>query len=168
MKLRGLALSLALAGVFLLTGCREKTMPPQVAQIIRSTVESETLPATIKEQKERARAWDEMRRFYQKRQYQPAWSDVKGPRPQAEQLAQAVASVAATEGLDPQRYQSERLAGLLSQVKEDKSLDSPEAQRRLADLDVEMTFVYLTLAAHTAIGRVQPETLRIHWENQSR
>jgi murein L,D-transpeptidase YcbB/YkuD len=159
---------LALAGIFLLTGCHEKTMPPQVAQIIRSTVESEILPASIKEQKERARAWDEMRRFYQKRQYQPAWSDVKGPRPQAEQLAQAVASVAATEGLDPRRYQSERLAGLLSQMKEDKSLDSPEAQRRLADLDVEMTFVYLTLAAHTAIGRVQPETLRIHWENQSR
>ncbi|MEA2563464.1 MAG: L,D-transpeptidase YcbB [Acidobacteriota bacterium] len=168
MKLRALPLSLALAGIFLLTGCHEKTMPPQVAQIIRSTVESEILPASIKEQKERARAWDEMRRFYQKRQYQPAWSDVKGPRPQAEQLAQAVASVAATEGLDPRRYQSERLAGLLSQMKEDKSLDSPEAQRRLADLDVEMTFVYLTLAAHTAIGRVQPETLRIHWENQSR
>jgi L,D-transpeptidase YcbB len=171
MKLRVLGLSLALAGIFLLTaltGCREKTMPPQVAQIIRSTVESETLPATIKEQKERARAWEEMRRFYQKRQYQPAWSDVNGPRPQAEQLAQAVGSVAATEGLDPRRYQSERLASLLSQMKEDKSLESPEAQRRLADLDVEMTFVYLTLAAHTAIGRVQPETLRVHWENQSR
>jgi murein L,D-transpeptidase YcbB/YkuD len=168
MKLRALPLSLALAGIFLLTGCREKTMPPQVAQIIRSTVESETLPASIKDQKERARAWEEMRRFYQKRQYQPAWSDVKGPHPQAEQLAQAVGSVAASEGLDPRRYQSERLAGLLSQVKQDESLESPEAQRRLADLDVEMTFVYLTLAAHTAIGRVQPETLRIHWEDQSR
>jgi len=168
MKLRALPLSLALAGVFLLTGCREKTMPPQVAMIIRSTVESETLPATIKEQKERARAWEEMRRFYKKRQYQPAWSDVNGPRPQAEQLAQAVGSVAATEGLDPRRYHSERLAGLLSQMKEDKSLESAEAQRRLADLDVEMTFVYLTLAAHAAIGRVQPETLRIHWEDQSR
>jgi murein L,D-transpeptidase YcbB/YkuD len=168
MKLRALPLSLVLAGVFLLTGCREKTMPPEVAQIIRSTVESETLPASIKEQKERARAWDEMRRFYQKRQYQPAWADVNGPRPHAEQLAQAVGSVAAAEGLDPRRYQSERLASLLSQMKEDESLESPEAQRRLADLDVEMTFIYLTLAAHTAIGRVQPETLRIHWEDQSR
>lgn len=168
MKLRALPLSLILAGVFLLTGCREKTMPPEVAGIIRSTVESETLPASIKEQKERARAWDEMRRFYQKRQYQPAWSGVDGPRPQAEQLVQAVASVAAAEGLDPRRYQSDRLATLLDQVKEDESLESPEAQRRLADLDVEMTFLYLTLAAHTAIGRVQPETLRVHWEDQSR
>jgi murein L,D-transpeptidase YcbB/YkuD len=109
-----------------------------------------------------------MRHFYQKRQYQPAWSDVKGPHPQAEQLVETLTSLPVTEGLDPRRYQGERLAGLLSQVKEDKSLESPEAQRRLADLDVEMTFVYLTLAAHTAIGRVQPETLRIHWEDQSR
>jgi hypothetical protein len=133
MKLRALPLSLVLAGVFLLTGCREKTMPPQVAMIIRSTVESETLPASIKEQKERARAWEEMRRFYQKRQYQPAWSDVNGPRPQAEQLAQAIGSVAAAEGLDPRRYQSGQLAGILSQMKEDKSLESPEAQRRLKE-----------------------------------
>lgn len=168
MKLRALPLSLVLAGVFLLTGCREKTMPPEVAGIIRSTVESETLPASIKEQKERARAWEEMRRFYQKRQYQPAWSDVDGPRPHAEQLVQSIAAVAAAEGLDPRRYQSERLAGLLGQVKEQESLESPEAQRRLADLDVEMTFIYLMLAAHTAIGRVQPETLRMHWEDQSR
>ncbi|HEX5715269.1 MAG TPA: L,D-transpeptidase family protein [Thermoanaerobaculia bacterium] len=171
MKLRIFPLALTLAGVFLLTGCREeKIMPPEVAMIIRSTVETETLPASIKDQKERARAWDEMRRFYQKRQYQPAWSDVNGPRPQAEQLAQAIGSVAATEGLDPRRYRSQQLAGILSQMKEDKdwSLESPEAQRRLADLDVEMTFIYLTLAAHTAIGRVQPETLRIHWEDQSR
>ena len=168
MRLRVLPLSLALAGVFLLTGCREKVMPPEVAAIIRSTVESETLPASLKDQKERARAWEELRRFYQKRQYQPAWTEVKGPRPHAEQLVQSLASVAAAEGLDPRRYQSERLAALLTQVKEQESLESPEAQRRVADLDVELTFMYLTLAAHTAIGRVQPETLRVHWENQSR
>ena len=168
MKLRVLPLSLVLAGVFLLTGCREKVMPPEVAAIIRSTVESETLPASLKEQKERARAWEELRRFYQKRQYQPAWTEVKGPRPHAEQLVQSMTSVAASEGLDPRRYPSERLAALLGQVKEEKSLETPEAQRRLADLDVELTFIYLTLAAHTAIGRVQPETLRGHWEDQSR
>src|SRR5689334_18593516 len=106
MKLRALPLSLALAGVFLLTGCREKPMPPEVAGIIRSTVESETLPASLKDQKERARSWGEMRTFYRKRQYQPAWSRVDGPLPQAEQLLQAIPAFAAAEGLDPRRYQS--------------------------------------------------------------
>ena len=168
MKLRVLPVSLILAAAFVLTGCREKEMPPQVAQIIRSTVEAETLPASIKEQKERARAWEEMRRFYRQRQFQPAWSNVDGPLPQAAKLVESIPAVAAAEGLDPRRYPAESMAALLKQVEEQKSLESPEAQRRLADLDVELTYLYLTLAAHTAIGRVQPETLRIHWEDQSR
>lgn len=168
MKLRVLPLSLVLAGVFLLTGCRDKPMPPQVAGLIRSTAEAETLPASIRDRKESARAWEAMRRFYRQRAYQPAWSTVEGPLPQAEQFLQAASQVAAAEGLDPHRYQSGRLAGLVSQVAQQESLESPDAQRRLADLDVELTFIYLTLAAHTAIGRIQPETLRISWESQAR
>lgn len=168
MKLPVVPMSLILAAAFVLTGCREKEMPPQVSQIIRSTVEAETLPASIQEQKERARAWEEMRRFYRQRQFQPAWSKVDGPLPHAEQLVQSIPAVAAAEGLDPRRYPADNLAALLKQVEEQRSLESPEAQRRMADLDVELTFLYLTLAAHTAVGRVQPETLRIDWEDQSR
>lgn len=168
MKLRVLPVSLILAAGFVLTGCREKEMPPQVSQIIRSTVEAETLPASIKEQKERARAWEEMRRFYGQRQFQPAWSNVDGPLPHAGKLVESIPAVAAREGLDPRRYPTESLTALLKQVDEQESLESPEAQRRLADLDVELTYLYLTLAAHTAVGRIQPETLRIHWEDQTR
>ena len=167
MKLRVLPLSLVLAGVFLLTGCRPKEMPPEVAQIIRSSVETQTLPASIKDQKERARAWEEMRHFYQKRQYQPAWSTVDGPGPHGEELVRVIGSLSA-EGLDPAQYQGERLASLLKAAKEEKSLESPEAQRRLADLDVELTYIYLTLAANESVGRVQPETLRIQWDSQPR
>jgi murein L,D-transpeptidase YcbB/YkuD len=72
------------------------------------------------------------------------------------------------DGLDPSEYQGQRLASLLKAVQEDESLESPEAQRRLADLDVELTYTYLTLAANEAIGRVQPETLRIQWDSQPR
>jgi murein L,D-transpeptidase YcbB/YkuD len=168
MKLRILPLSLVLAGVFLLTGCRKETMPPQVAQVIRSTVESETLPASIKEQKERTRAWDELRRFYQKRQYQPAWSGVDGPGAHAGELVRAIDRLATADGLNPRRYQAGRLAELAKAVQQDESLESPEAQRRLADLDVELSYTYLTLAANEATGRVQPETLRMHWDSQPR
>jgi murein L,D-transpeptidase YcbB/YkuD len=167
MKLPVLPFSLVLAGVFLLTGCRQETMPPQVSQILRSTVETETLPASIKGQKERARSWDELRQFYRKRQYQPAWSGVDGPGPHAEELVRAIGSLS-VDGLDPRLYPSNRLAALAKAAQEDKSLDSPEAQRRLADLDAELTFTYLSLATNEAIGRIQPETLRIQWDSQPR
>jgi murein L,D-transpeptidase YcbB/YkuD len=170
LQIRVLPFSLALAGVLLLTGCRQETMPPAVGQTIRATVESEILPASIKSQKERTLAWEEMRHFYQKRQYQPAWSGVDGPGPHAGELIRAVDGVSA-DGLDPARYQGgsgERLAALLEAGKGDKSLASPAAQRRLADLDVELTFLYLTLAANEATGRVQPETMHIEWDSQPR
>jgi murein L,D-transpeptidase YcbB/YkuD len=167
MKLRVLPFALVLAGVFLLTGCRRETMPPQVAGIIRASVEAPTLPASIKGQKERARAWEEMRHFYQKRGYEPAWSTIDGPGAHAEELVRAIGTLPA-DGLNPVQYQNGRLASLIKAVKEDKALDSPEAQRRLADLDVELTYVYLTLAANESIGRVQPETLRIQWDSQPR
>jgi L,D-transpeptidase YcbB len=167
MKLRVLPLSLVLAGVFLLTGCREKTLPPEVATIIRSSVETQTLPASIKSQKERARAWEELRHFYQKRGYQPAWSTIGGPGAHAEELVRVIGTLSA-DGLDPSEYQGVRLAALLQAAKEDKSLESPDAQRRLADLDVELTYIYLTLAANEATGRVQPETLRTQWDSQPR
>jgi murein L,D-transpeptidase YcbB/YkuD len=167
MKIRVLPFALVLAAVFLVTGCRPKTLPPEVAGIIRSSVEAPTLPASIKNQKERARAWEELRHFYQKRQYQPAWSTIDGPGPHAEELVRAIGTLS-VDGLEPAQYQGQRLASVLQAMKEDKSLESPEAQRRLADVDVELTYIYLTLAANESVGRVQPETLRIQWDGQPR
>ncbi len=161
----------ALTGVVLLTGfatgCRRE-LPPEIPQIISKSVEAEALPASIQAQKERVRAWEEMRHFYRKRQFQPAWSDVKGPGPHAAELIGTIDALAAADGLDPRRYQAERLTSLVEAAKADKSLKSPDAQRRLADLDVELTYTYLTLAAHAATGRLQPETMRIDWDSQPR
>src|SRR5688500_1780059 len=90
-------LVLALGGTM---ACRNREIPPEVSQIIKSTVEAKTLPASISDEKERARAWDEMRRFYNKRQYGPAWVTNQGLRPQAQELLQAIDGTVA-EGLEP-------------------------------------------------------------------
>ena len=63
-----------------LAGCRQREIPPQVGQMIQSTVKAETVPASIRDQKERARAWSEMRHFYETRQFQPAWLTAQGLR----------------------------------------------------------------------------------------
>lgn len=157
-----LVLVLALSGA-----CRSREIPPEVSQIIKSTVETQTLPASIKDEKERARAWDEMRRFYNKRQYSPAWVTNQGLRPQAEELLQAIDGTVA-EGLEPGRYQRDQLAALVKEIEETRSYDDPEAQRRLAYADMHLTYSYLTLAAHVATGRQQPGTLRIDWYTKPR
>ncbi|HSN89489.1 MAG TPA: hypothetical protein VL025_22180, partial [Thermoanaerobaculia bacterium] len=132
-------LAAASLSILVLAGCSSKReIPPEVSQIIQSTVAPEAVPASIRDQKEHARAWKEMQAFYQKRQFQPAWVTEKGFRPQAQELLQAIDG-AAGEGLDPKRYQRDRLASLIQEVEETKSWDDPEAQRRLAYTDLHLT-----------------------------
>lgn len=149
-------------------GCKEKEMPPAVSRMIQATVESKTLPASIRDQKEHARAWEEMRRFYEKRQFQPAWLTTGGPRPQSEELIAAIDSLA-NEGLDPRRYQKARLESLLRELQEDdRSLEDSATQRLLAHADMHLTYTFLTMATHLATGRQQPGTLRIDWYTKPR
>ncbi|HKI04006.1 MAG TPA: L,D-transpeptidase family protein [Thermoanaerobaculia bacterium] len=154
----------------LAAGCNkvgDQPLPPQVAQLLRETVEIKALPASLKQQKELQKAWGEMHGFYEKRGFQPVWSNSKGPRPQAEELIQAIPPLGA-DGLDIRRYQPARLDAMLKEVKETKDLDDPQAQRRLVDLDVELTYTYLSLASHLATGRLQPEKLRVEWYTKPR
>ena len=138
-----------------------------MGQIIQATVKAETVPASIKDEKERARAWGEMRQFYQKRQFQPAWITAKGPRPQTAELLQAI-DASAADGLDPRRYQKEHLASLIHEIEQTEAWDDPNAQRLLAYTDMHLTYTFLTLAAHTATGRQQPDQLRIDWYTKPR
>ena len=87
-------------------GCGQDTpepLPPQVAQLIRRPLETETLPASLRDQKERKVAWEDMQPFLQAAPPQPAWSDAEGPRPHAESWSRRSTPGAASEGLDPRR-----------------------------------------------------------------
>jgi murein L,D-transpeptidase YcbB/YkuD len=163
---KNLSILLTLGIASLALACnRNEPLPPAVPQLVKETVEAQTLPASVRDQKERVRAWEEMRGFYQKRQFQPAWSGPKGPLPQAGELIQALGALAA-EGIDPSRYQLAELEALsrgVAEIAKEESFDDPQAQRRLVDLDVELTYAFLTAASHLATGRLQPEKLRVDW-----
>lgn len=148
--------------------CRgDEPMPPAVSQILRQTVAVQTLPASLEDQKEQVRAWEEMRRFYAARQFQPAWSDTRGPLPQARELLAAMDQLEA-HGIDPRRYHKRELTALMPEKGWEDLQDDPREQRRLADLDAQLTFTFLTMAAHTAVGRLQPDTVRTDWYTQPR
>ena len=151
-----------------LAGCnRNQSLPPEVSQLLRQTVEVKALPASLKDQKELQKAWTELGSFYGKRGYQPVWFTPAGLRPQAAELIQAIPALGA-DGLDIRRYQPQRLQSLVDEMKETKSFDDPETQRRLVDLDVELTYTYLSLATHLASGRLQPDKLRVEWYTKPR
>jgi len=150
-----------------LAGCRSREIPPAVGNIIQSTVESRTLPAAVRGQKERRQAWNEMRIFYTRRQFRPAWLTPTGSRPQARELIAAIDPLV-DEGLDPRLYQKDTLSSALGELEKQPDLDDPQVQRRLATTDMDLTYAYLTMAVHLASGRLQPETLNIDWYTKPR
>jgi L,D-transpeptidase YcbB len=156
-----------------LTGCageketlfipRSHPLPPQVRQILRDAVLGKPDLASLHDPQETTGAWRSLQVFYGTRDYRPAWSTSVGPSRQASALIAAIPALAAEEGLDVQRYSVERLAALAREVRETKSFDDADAQRRLADLDVELTYTYLSLVEALAAGSLQPEKLWVEW-----
>lgn len=151
-----------------LGGCKKNdSFPPEVPQLLRETVQVKALPASLNGQKELEKAWTEMGGFYEKRGFQPAWFTPAGLRPQAAELIQAIPAFG-VDGLEIRRYQPGRLQALVDGMKEVKDFDDPQTQRQLVDLDVELTYTYLSLASHLAIGRLQPDKLRVEWYTKPR
>jgi len=163
---------LILAAIAGLIGCageketffapRSQPLPPQVRQALRDAVLSHPDLASLHDSKETAGAWHNLQDFYGKRDYQPAWSTNAGPSRQAAALIAAIPTLAA-EGLDTRRYSVDRLAALAQEVRNAKSFDDTGSQRQLADLDVELTYTYLSLTEDLAAGSLRPEKLGIEW-----
>jgi murein L,D-transpeptidase YcbB/YkuD len=137
-------------------------LPPEVRLALRDAVLGQPDLASLHDPQETAGAWRGVQDFYGRRDYRPVWSTSVGPSRQAAALIAAIPALAA-EGLDTRRYSVERLAALAREVKDTSSFDGADAQRRLADLDVELTFIYLSLAADLAAGSLQPEKLGVEW-----
>ncbi len=165
---KSFSIGLSISLLLLAGGCRRnEPLPPEVSQLLRESLQAEVLPASLNDQKELVKAWEEMQGFYKKQGFQPVWSTSRGPRSQAAELIEAIPALGA-EGLDVRRYQPARLAGLLKELEGVKRFADPQDQRRLVDLDLELTYTYLSLATHLGSGRLQPKTIRAEWYTKPR
>lgn len=98
----------------------------------------------------------DVRRFYEAREYAPAWTRADAPPPAAAELMRRVARAPA-DGLLPAAYHSAALERLL-----------PAAPARTgaatrADLELLLTDAFLTYGQDLLAGRVDPRTLHRGW-----
>ena len=118
---------------------------------LRQTLQAAEQPAYVTRDREGARLWKQTRRFYDHRQFSPAWIENASPRPQMDALINAI-HAAGREGLDPELYS----AALLDQQKKDaskgflskKGFDPKEA----GAMDVWLTYLYMKYASDLADG----------------
>jgi murein L,D-transpeptidase YcbB/YkuD len=105
---------------------------------------------------------DLLRRFYERREYRPAWITDDGIRPDASTLM-GVINQADGEGLRPDDYHLISIQEFLCRPIDVGTEIARADCERLADLDLLLTDAFLLYGSHLASGRVNPETIRSEW-----
>ena len=123
----------------------------EVNAALRNTLRTSARPSFVTSDAEGTRLWKLTRRFYERRQYAPAWIENAAPRPQMDDLIRAIAA-ADREGLDPglysvsmlQEQRDEASSGFLSK----RGFDPNDA----GTMDVWLTYLYMKYASDLADG----------------
>ncbi len=118
---------------------------------LRQTLESSSRPSFVTRDQEGSRLWKQTQQFYQRREFEPAWTRDAAPRTKMEDFVGALRA-AGDEGLDPELYGVSMLEtkwregskGFLTK----KGFDPREA----AVLDVWLTYLYMKFASDLADG----------------
>jgi len=118
---------------------------------VAAAIEAKSPPPFAQHEDRRRHIWQEERRFYGARGARLAWSDGDRPAPAAQELARAI-DAADQEGLDPRDY----------------SHDGQFDRAHAADVDLQLTYAYLSYAWDLAHGASQPEDLDPKWHPSPR
>jgi L,D-transpeptidase YcbB len=100
--------------------------------------------------------------FYEKRDYNPLWTQDNGLTPQAEQLIRAVEE-AGLDGLNAEDYHLSQLKSLVVDFKQMQVTKQPFNPERQADLDLLLTDAFLLFSSHLLSGRVIPNAVDSTW-----
>lgn len=98
-------------------------------------------------------------RFYEARDFVPAWLAGGGPTAAMDDLVSAIRE-AWKSGLDPEAYRLSRVQSLVEDLKKGRGPKDPEG---FVDLDMILTDSFLLLASHLESGVVDPETIKAKW-----
>ena len=100
--------------------------------------------------------------FYERRAYQPAWTDGKSLLPQADTLIKAIRQ-ANREGLRPADYHLPSIETILSELGRTPGIGKPLNPGQFVDLDLLFTDAFLIYSSHLLGGRINPEKIHPQW-----
>lgn len=122
----------------------------EMDEALRQTLQSPAPPYAARDD-EGVRLWKLTRRFYDHRQFAPAWIENASPRPQMDALINAI-HAADREGLDPELYS----VSLLDQQKKEASKGFLSKKgfdpKQAGAMDVWLTYLYMKYGSDLADG----------------
>lgn len=142
--------------------CGDAEKGREMDAALRALIQGQQKPAFVAADREGARLWQQTRKFYETRQFAPAWIEDAKPRPQMETLVRALHEAHA-EGLDPELYSvsvlDQRLAEASKGFLTKKGFDPKEA----GTMDAWLTYLYMKHASDLADGLSDLATADPSW-----
>lgn len=130
--------------------------------LLRFRIEAGGVPLKISVGNEPIHAAVVLPVFYERRVYQPAWTDGKGVLPQADTLINAIRQ-ADREGLRPTDYHLSKIETVLKEIDRTPGFWKNPNSHQLVDLDLLLTDAFLIYSSHLLGGRVNPEKIHPQW-----
>jgi murein L,D-transpeptidase YcbB/YkuD len=136
-----------------------KGLVEQVREILQKRIAISAESHDVFSASESLRGSADLFRFYNLRDFSPAWVRDDGPRPGAMRLVRAIRN-AQLEGLNPHDYQIATIEALLEENKRYLMTTDTIDVEELADLDLTLTEAFLQYASHLSAGRFNSEIIR--------
>ncbi|MEX2270994.1 MAG: L,D-transpeptidase family protein [Vicinamibacterales bacterium] len=121
-----------------------------------------TRPAFLSGDPDGEGTWKAVRKFYEKRQYAPAWIDGRRPTEQLDQLLETLAG-AEREGLDPAMYGAPALAAHRTNANGRRFSRDAFPKDDIDDVDVWSTWAFMAYASDLADGVTSPKDIPGTW-----
>jgi L,D-transpeptidase YcbB len=134
----------------------------QVGELLRNRIEEAADPSSLYAAGKKIHAIDALARFYELRNFQPAWIVQGLPTEQVSALLIAL-SAAEQHGLHPENYHVKTIDDKLETLKEIEQVNPDPDIHIAADLDLLLTDSFLTYGSHLLAGQVNPETFDPEW-----
>ena len=150
--------SLPLICFLVITAACDRVDETKLAAQVR--VLTDETPAWVAGTKLGARLWQIEKSFYNETGNRPAWIDGTRPTPQLEELVQALKD-ADLHGLDQARYDADALSAELEAAREQRRASFSEL--RVPDLDVRLTYAFLSYAADLLGWSSSPTDVDPNW-----
>lgn len=139
-----------------------RPLKSQLQEMLRNRIEAAGVHRNITVGSSKVYSVKALPLFYERRIFQPAWMDNDGPTPHVKQLIDAIRR-ADQEGLRPEDYHLDEIAGILPEKKYFKWRQPSVNPRQLVDLELLLTDAFLLYASHLLSGCINPETIDPEW-----
>jgi L,D-transpeptidase YcbB len=141
-------------------GIKKKDLQRDLGHIVKNYIDTVNLDNYFREKPEREFLQTEIKKFYEKIDYQLAWNSTDGPLSISGELTGILGQVYKV-GLNPEDYDVENI------IKSQRTLFQhggiASSLRGLLELDVHMTTRYLLLGYHMNRGRIDPVEILEAW-----